>query len=131
MTAVSFSEDQLADMAATYFANNTVAPADIPVVLRGFMTGSQPEPEVVETPAPPPVLTPAVTVKKSVRKDALVCLECGAELNTLKRHLQAKHNLAVDEYKAKWGLPKDYPTTAPAYSEKRSAMAKEIGFGRR
>ena len=72
---------------------------------------------------------PAVAVKRSVRPDGIVCLECGAVQQMVKRHLRTAHNLSVDDYRAKWGLSPDYPTTAPNYAAKRSELAKKAGLG--
>jgi predicted transcriptional regulator len=82
----------------------------------------------------PPVqepLKPAVPIRRSVQRDYVVCLECGFRARTLRRHLQVQHGLEVAQYRARWNLPPDQPVTAPAYSARRSAMAKEIGLGRR
>ena len=81
-------------------------------------------------PAPGP-LVPAMPVRRSVQPDYVVCLECGFRAKTLRRHLRMHHGLEVGAYRARWKLPTDHPTTAPAYSERRSAMAKERGLGRK
>ena len=78
-----------------------------------------------------PDLTPAVPIKRSVRKATIVCLECGKSLKILKRHLSTAHGLNVNGYRERWGLPADYPTVAPNYAAQRSAMAKKIGLGRK
>jgi predicted transcriptional regulator len=84
------------------------------------------------TPAPAPVpRTPAVPIKRSVQHDHVVCLECGFRGKTLRRHLGTRHGLRVAEYLRRWKLASDHPLTAPAYSEQRSAMAKELGLGRK
>ena len=82
--------------------------------------------------APPPVeeLKPAVAVTKSVFPDHIVCLEDGKQMTMLKRHLMTEHNLTVDQYRAKWGLPSNYPMVAPKYAETRSSLAKQMGLGR-
>ena len=74
---------------------------------------------------------PAVSVRASVKPDYIVCLDCGAKVKTLKRHLQSAHGLDPKQYREKWGLKKEYPMTAPAYSERRSAMARDLGLGRK
>ena len=79
----------------------------------------------------PGALVPAVPVRRSVQPDYVVCLECGFRAKTLRRHLRMHHGLEVGAYRARWKLPTDHPTTAPAYSERRSAMAKERGLGRK
>ncbi len=76
-----------------------------------------------------PDRTPAVPIKRSVRKATIVCLECGKSAKMLKRHLSTAHGLAIKEYRERWGLPADYPMVAPNYAAQRSAMAKKIGLG--
>jgi predicted transcriptional regulator len=75
--------------------------------------------------------TPAVSVKKSVTREFLVCLDCGGKSRTLKRHLSTAHGLTPQAYRERWALPKDYPMSAPAYSEQRAEMAKAIGLGQK
>src|SRR5712672_610303 len=77
------------------------------------------------------VLTPAVSVRRSVHHDYVVCLDCGYRGKMLRRHLTTRHALNSDEYLKRWGLRSDHPLTAPAYSERRSTMAKSFGFGRK
>ena len=79
--------------------------------------------------APAP-LEPAVPIRRSVQRDHVVCLECGFRGQTLRRHLRVAHGLEPAAYRARWKLPPDHPITAPAYSERRSTMAKQIGLGR-
>jgi predicted transcriptional regulator len=74
---------------------------------------------------------PAVPIKQSVQRDHLVCLDCGMRMKTLKRHLGTAHELSPTAYRERWALPTDYPITAPAYSERRSKMAKTLGLGRK
>ncbi|HLH51455.1 MAG TPA: MucR family transcriptional regulator [Roseiarcus sp.] len=81
--------------------------------------------------AEPEVLTPAVPAKKSVSRDHLVCLEDGQKFKSLKRHLRTQHNLSPEQYRAKWGLPADYPMVAPAYAVTRSTLAKKMGLGQK
>jgi len=82
--------------------------------------------EVVEE--PPRV--PAVSVRRSVHADYIICIECGYKGKMLKRHLQSRHGLSVAQYKTRWKLPSDYSTTAPNYSEYRSQLAHSLGLGR-
>jgi len=77
------------------------------------------------------VLVPAVSVRRSVHQDYVVCLDCGYRGKTLRRHISTRHGLNRDEYLKRWGLRSDHPLTAPAYSERRSTMAKAFGFGRK
>jgi MucR family transcriptional regulator, transcriptional regulator of exopolysaccharide biosynthesis len=80
---------------------------------------------------PEEVRTPAVSVRRSVHQDYVVCLDCGYRGKTLRRHISTRHGLSRDEYLKRWGLRSDHPLTAPAYSERRSTMAKALGFGRK
>ena len=82
-------------------------------------------------PVAAPALSPAVPVKRSVFPDYIVCLEDGKKLKMLKRHLKSSYGMTPDEYRTKWGLPKDYPMVAPSYAAKRSTLAKMIGLGRK
>jgi predicted transcriptional regulator len=77
------------------------------------------------------VPTPVVSVRQSARHDYVVCLDCGFRAKMLRRHISKQHGLSSDEYLKRWGLRRDHPLTAPAYSEQRSALAKELGFGSR
>jgi predicted transcriptional regulator len=77
------------------------------------------------------VLTPAVSVRRSVHHDYVVCLECGYRGKMLQRHISTRHALSKDEYLKRWGLRSDHPLTAPAYSERRSTLAKALGLGRK
>lgn len=84
------------------------------------------------TPPPPQApRSPAVPVKRSVQHNYVVCLECGFRGKTLRRHLGTRHGLQIAEYLRRWQLPNDHPLTAPAYSEQRSAMARQLGLGRK
>lgn len=116
------------DIVSAFVSNNAVHASDLPQVIEivhaALKTISEPKPE----PAPP-VLTPAVPVKKSITEDYLICLEDGKRFKSLKRHLQQAFGLSPDEYRAKWGLPRDYPMVAPGYAAKRSQLAKESGLG--
>jgi predicted transcriptional regulator len=80
---------------------------------------------------PEELRTPSVSVRRSVHQDYVVCLDCGYRGKTLRRHVSTRHDLSRDEYLKRWGLRNDHPLTAPAYSERRSALAKELGLGRK
>src|SRR6266566_99653 len=77
-----------------------------------------------------PPHVPAVSVRRSVRPDHIICIDCGYKGKMLKRHLQSRHGLSVIQYKLRWHLSSDYPMTAPNYSEQRAQFAKKIGLGR-
>ena len=118
-----------AEIVSAYVSNNTVASADIPALINqvhsALLRVSNGEAQSASEP-----LKPAVPVKKSITPDYLICLEDGKKLKMLKRHLRSTYNLTPDEYRAKWGLPADYPMVAPNYAEQRSQFAKKIGLGR-
>ena len=80
---------------------------------------------------PAEVLTPSVSIRQSVRHGYVVCLDCGYRGKTLRRHIGVRHGLNGDEYRRRWGLRSDHPLTAPAYSQHRSTLAKELGLGRK
>jgi len=120
--------EMTAEIVAAYVENNTVATADLPGLIasvHGALTGVTTAPAVVE--APPK--EPAVPVRRSITPDHLVCLEDGRKFKSLKRHLRTKYNMSPEEYRAKWGLPKDYPMVAPNYAKARSDLAKQMGLG--
>lgn len=116
------------DIVSAFVSNNSVHASDLPqlieVVHTSLKTIVAPKPE----PAPP-VQAPAVSIKKSITDDYLICLEDGKKFKSLKRHLQQAFGLSPDEYRAKWGLARDYPMVAPGYAAKRSQLAKESGLG--
>ena len=123
----------VAEILSAYLSNNTVSPADLGSVIAtvknafGVSGGSTPAPDVDETKK----LEPAVSVKKSVTPDALICLHCGKSFKSLKRHLQSEHGQSPKEYREAFGLKADYPTVAPNYSAQRSTLALSAGLGRK
>ena len=74
--------------------------------------------------------TPAVSIRRSVQRDYVVCIECGWRGKMVRRHLGTAHGLTVEQYRARWNLPRDHAMVAPAYSERRSGLAKQLGLGR-
>lgn len=134
MAADDNLRDLVAEVAAAYFSNSHVTPAEIPTVVQQIASSlaavgaSAPAPEdSALQPASPKKLTPA-QIRKSITPDALISFEDGKPYKTLRRHLTT-HGLTIEQYKEKWGLPKDYPTVSPNYSAARSAMAKSLGLG--
>ena len=118
------------EVLAAYVAQNHVQMADLPGLIasvHGALSGLG---QASEPAMPPEKLVPPVSIKKSVTDDYLISLEDGKQYQSLKRHL-AKRGLSPDEYRAKWGLPKDYPMVAPAYARKRSELARSMGLGRK
>lgn len=116
-----------ADIVAAHVSNNSVAISDLPLAIRSVheaLAGLGTTAEAVLEPQ-----QPAVSVRASVKPDHIVCLEDGKKLTMMRRHLSADHGMTPAEYRAKWNLPKDYPMTAPNYTEKRRELAKQIGLG--
>ena len=119
-----------AEIVAAYVSNNSVAAADLPALIGDVHSALVRIAKGAFAPAPveaKPI--PAVPIRKSVTPDFIVCLEDGQKFRSLKRHLSAKYGMTPDEYRAKWGLPDDYPVTAPNYAAQRSALAKASGLG--
>ena len=120
-----------ADVVSAYVSNNPVPVGELPALigqihaaLKGTATGGV-APEKSEA------LKPAVPIKKSVTPDYIISLEDGKKFKSLKRHLATHYGLSPDEYRAKWGLPADYPMVAPNYAAARSELAKTMGLGRK
>jgi predicted transcriptional regulator len=130
----------IANVAANYLRRNAVGIDQIASVIISVtraveqaekeMDGSVEMPTAPLPQAPAEAQQPAVPIRKSVHREYIVCLEDGIQARTLKRHLQSAHGLTPQQYREKWNLPKDYPMVAPAYSEQRSEMAKQLGLGR-
>ncbi len=116
---------------SAYVARNNLAVADLPGLINSVRQSLQSLSQPQTAAEPPAELKPAVPVKKSVTPDYIVCLEDGKKLKMLKRHLSSSYNLTPDEYRAKWGLPADYPMVAPNYAKSRSDLALKLGLGRR
>jgi predicted transcriptional regulator len=117
-----------ADIVSAYVSNNSVPSGDLPSLINDvhlalMKVGNG----TVEAPAEAP--KPAVSVKKSITPDYIVCLEDGKKFKSLKRHLRTQYNLTPEQYREKWGLPADYPMVAPNYAKARSELAKEMGLG--
>ncbi len=107
-----------------HVANNPIAAADLPRLIATVH-------ETLATLGPEAKPTPAVPIKQSVKPEYIICLEDGTEHKMLKRHLRAAHDMTPDDYRKRWGLPGDYPMTAPNYAKQRSKLAKKIGLGRK
>lgn len=117
------------EIVSSYVANNSLQSSQLPDLIRSIhatITSLS-----SSAPAPTPQLEPAVPVNKSVTAEYLVCLEDGAKLKMLKRYLRTRYDMTPEEYRAKWGLPIDYPMVAPNYAKLRSKHAKQIGLGKK
>ncbi len=117
------------DIVAAHVSNNNVAVEDVPTLITNVYTalaglGGGGEAEEVRP-------DPAVSVRSSVKRDHLVCLDCGKKMKMLKRHLSTEHDMTPNEYRARWDLSSDYPMVAPEYAETRRVLAVKIGLGRK
>jgi predicted transcriptional regulator len=126
------SDDQVlgltAQIVSAHVSHNSVTPDALPGLIQEVyrtLTNVGKQPVQAEKPAP------AVPVKQSIRQDRIICLEDGKSFSMLKRHLMTDHKLTPQQYREKWGLPRDYPMVAPNYAQTRSALAKKIGLGRK
>lgn len=117
------------DIVAAHVSNNNVPVEDVPTLITNIYSAlsSLGQQEEVEEPAP----EPAVSVRASVKRDHIVCLDCGKKMKMLRRHLSSEHNMTPEEYREKWNLSPDYPLVAPDYAETRRDLAKKIGLGRK
>jgi predicted transcriptional regulator len=116
----------VAKVVSSYVKKNTLQPAEMPALIN---TVYQTLLGLGKPPEQPP--TPAVPIRRSVTRDYVDCLECGWRGRILRRHIQVQHGLSREDYRARWGLPFHHALIAPAYSERRSGMAKQIGLGER
>lgn len=117
------------DIVAAHVSNNNVSPDEVTALISNVYKalaglGTKEEP-VVEA------AKPAVSARASVKPGKVVCMDCGMELQMLKRHLMTHHGMTVEDYRAKWNLPADHPMVAPNYAERRRELAKKIGLGRK
>lgn len=118
-----------ADIVSAYVSNNIVENGQISTVIKSIydsLLSLQNEGNATKG-----NLKPAVSIRKSIGNEYLICLEDGKKLKMLKRYLRSNYGMTPEEYRMKWGLPSDYPMVAPAYAKQRSAFAKEIGLGRK
>jgi len=120
--------DRVAEIVSSYVRHHQISVDQLPTLIvevhRALANLGRDTP-----PVQPPA--PAVSIRRSVQHDHVVCLECGYRAQVLRRHLRVSHGLEVADYRARWKLPADHPITAPSYSARRSTMAKEIGLGHR
>jgi predicted transcriptional regulator len=120
--------EMAADIVSAYVSANSVAAQEIPGLIRTVHAALR------EVAGAGPALAdnsqePAVAIKKSVTPEYIICLEDGKKFKSLKRHLRTRYSMTPDDYRAKWGLPHDYPMVAPNYAKERSNLAKRMGLG--
>ncbi|HWE98896.1 MAG TPA: MucR family transcriptional regulator [Caulobacteraceae bacterium] len=120
--------EKTTEIVAAFVSNNQTSTGELPTLIQAVhralagVTSNTMEPE--------PRKEPAVSIRRSVTPEYIVCLEDGRKFKSLKRHLRTKYDLSPDDYRAKWGLAKDYPMVAPSYAAARSALAKNMGLGK-
>ncbi len=119
-----------ADIVSAYVSRNSVAANEVPALIGEIFSAlSRAGTSAVAAPVEP--AKPAVSPKKSITPDYLICLEDGKKFKSLKRHLRTMYNMSPEQYREKWGLASDYPMVAPNYAEARSRLAKEMGLGQK
>ena len=117
-----------AEIVSAYVSNNTVPSVDLPALIGQVHSAlSRVSTGQGDNSFEPP--KPAISVKKSITPDHIVCLEDGKKFKSLKRHLRSKYNMTPEQYRDKWNLPADYPMVAPNYAVTRSTLAKKMGLG--
>ena len=126
--SASVNRELTSRIVAAYVRRNQIGADQLPVLIstvrRALVRLGKPATETeIER-------TPAVPIQQSVHRDYVVCLDCGWRGKMLRRHLATGHGLTVDQYRARWNLPREHPMTAPGYSERRSSLAKQLGLGR-
>jgi predicted transcriptional regulator len=122
-----------AEIVAAYVGNNPVSQTDLPKLIGDVYRSLAGATNVIEPPKKEEVADqkPAISVRKSVHPDFIICLEDGKKFKSLKRHLRTHYNLSPEQYREKWGLAADYPMVAPSYAKARSSLAKQMGLGQR
>ncbi|WP_306223770.1 MucR family transcriptional regulator [Bosea beijingensis] len=118
-----------ASIVSAFVANNSVPASELPTLIASTHAAMLGLDGNTAPAVEPEKLVPAVSVKKSITPDFLICLEDGKKFKSLKRHLRTAYGMSPEEYRAKWSLPNDYPMVAPAYAEARSSLAKKMGLG--
>ncbi|HTV26951.1 MAG TPA: MucR family transcriptional regulator [Xanthobacteraceae bacterium] len=122
-------KERVSVIVSAYVGHNTIAPADLPVLITSVNTALS---ELGQAPATAPAArSPAVPVWRSVTANAIVCLDCGWSGQMLWRHLTTAHNLTPQQYRERWKLPATYTLVAKHYSHRRSQLAKSLGLGTR
>lgn len=117
------------DVVTAYASNHKLSMEELTALIKSVHEALAAASAGAPAAAPTAPLSPAVPIRRSITPDFMICLEDGRKFKSLKRHLRTAYGMTPDDYRAKWGLPKDYPMVAPNYAAARSAMAKSIGLG--
>lgn len=119
-----------ADIVSAYVSNNSIVASELPEIIQNVHVAlKQVTSSAVELEKEQP--KPAVSIRRSITDDYLICLEDGKKFKSLKRHLRTHYDLSPEEYRERWRLPVDYPMVAPNYARARSELAKQMGLGRK
>ena len=117
-----------ADIVSAYVSNNSVATSEMSALInqvhQALIRVGGGQSEIVAEP-----LKPAISIKRSIHPDYIICLEDGKKFKSLKRHLRTQYSMTPEQYREKWGLPPEYPMVAPNYAAARSQLAKQMGLG--
>ena len=119
-----------AKIVASYVGNNSLSADQVSEIIRTVSSALK-QLRQGENGAHKATGRPAVPIRRSITPDYIICLEDGRKLKMLKRHLRTTFSMTPDEYRARWGLPADYPMVAPNYAKRRSEFAKKIGLGQK
>lgn len=122
--------DMTADIVSAYVSHNDIKAKAVPELIESVFASVNGIANAAEIVDEGPRSEPAVPIEDSLTDDFIICLEDGAQFQSLKRHLRVKYNLTPDAYRKKWGLPRDYPMVAPNYAKRRSELAKRTGLGK-
>jgi predicted transcriptional regulator len=116
----------VAKIVRNYVIKNKIGPAELPALIATVHHSLRSLGKVAQPEQP---RTPAVPTRRSVTPNYVVCLDCGWRGQLLRRHVHERHGLGPNQYRDRWGLRDEHPLTAPAYSKRRSALAKQLGLG--
>jgi predicted transcriptional regulator len=121
-SAPSRAVDQslVAKLVSSYVRRNPLPAAEMPALINTVYQS------LLALRKPPEPETPAVPIRRSVTHDYVVCLGCGWRGNALRRHVRERHGLSADEYRMRWKLPSHHALVAPAFSQRRSEIAKHM-----
>ena len=121
--------ERVAEIVAAYVKRNSISADQLPDLIAQVSQSLAGLGQPIAEPADAAALTPAVSIRRSIGKEAMICLDCGKSAKMLKRHIASTHGMTPDEYRSRWNLPKNYQMVAASYSARRSELAKASGLG--